>query len=251
MTWSRAGHVLCGLGLVMCVVGCRAEEPAPPAPVSTPRTEPQRLAAQREMMVRTQIQARGVKDERVLAAMRKVPREEFVPEDQRPFAFEDRPEAAPAPRIPSAFLDRFTELRGEASLSDARGDRLRAGFLAVGAGGSGTLLAGIDPLFDLRPAATDATASASAGARVVAGAATLGYDVLFPGRAAYVPACAGGGGERRVEAWQPQQHAASAEWDSPCRCFRIAAVVRVNDCGDVSYSASIDLSRLGEARALR
>jgi len=91
VTWSRAGHVLCGLGLVMCVVGCRAEEPAPPAPVSTPRTESQRLAAQREMMVRTQIQARGVKDERVLAAMRKVPREEFVPEDQRPFAFEDRP----------------------------------------------------------------------------------------------------------------------------------------------------------------
>jgi protein-L-isoaspartate(D-aspartate) O-methyltransferase len=42
-------------------------------------------------MVRTQIRARGVKDRRVLAAMGKVPREEFVPADQRPHAYEDRP----------------------------------------------------------------------------------------------------------------------------------------------------------------
>jgi protein-L-isoaspartate(D-aspartate) O-methyltransferase len=42
-------------------------------------------------MVADQIAARGVKDARVLAAMGKVPREEFVPADQRPFAYEDRP----------------------------------------------------------------------------------------------------------------------------------------------------------------
>lgn len=169
-------------------------------------------------------------------------------------AIDGRPEPAPAPRIPSAFLDRFTELRAEASLSDRRGDRLRAGFLAVGPGSSGALLAGLDPLFDLRPAGREPTASASVGARVVAGGASLGYDLVFPaaaGRDEYVPACTGGGGERRVSAWQTQQHAATAAWDSPCRCFRLAAVVRVNDCGDVSYSASIDLTALGEARALR
>lgn len=34
---------------------------------------------------------RGIKDERVLAAMRAVPRHEFVPEDQRHFAYADRP----------------------------------------------------------------------------------------------------------------------------------------------------------------
>jgi LPS-assembly protein len=169
----------------------------------------------------------------------------------RVFAIDDRPEAAPPARIPSAFLDRFTELRGALSLSDRRGDLVRASFLSVGSGGSGTLLAGIDPLFDLRPAATDASASAGLGARVVASGATLGYDVLFPGRAAYVPTCNGGGGERRVEAWHAQQHAGSAVWDSPCRCFRLAALVRLNDCGEWSYSASIDLSRLGEARAIR
>ncbi|HET8538939.1 MAG TPA: LPS-assembly protein LptD [Anaeromyxobacter sp.] len=167
------------------------------------------------------------------------------------FAFEDRPEAAAPPRIPSDFLDRFTELRAEASISDRRGDRLRAGYLSVGPGGPGTLLAGIEPLFDVRPTPTDPTAAASIGARVVAGPATLGYDVAFPaaaGRAAYVPSCSGGGGERRVSAWQTHQHALSATWDSPCRCFRVFAALRVDDCGTVGYSASIDLSRLGEMR---
>jgi LPS-assembly protein len=166
------------------------------------------------------------------------------------FTVDGRPQPADPPAIPSPALDRFTELRASLAIADGRGDTLRAGFVSVGPGGSGTLLAGIDPLFDLAPAPAGEAASASAGARVRAGGATLGYDVLFPGRAAYVSACTGGG-ERRVEAWQAQEHAASAAWDSPCRCFRIAAVVRVTDCGDVSYSASLDLGRIGEPRAVR
>ncbi|HEX9051380.1 MAG TPA: LPS-assembly protein LptD [Anaeromyxobacter sp.] len=168
-------------------------------------------------------------------------------------AIDDRPEAAPAAPIPSRFLDRFTELRASASYSDGRGDLLRAGFVSIGPGGSGTLLAGIDPLFDLRPSPMAVAASASAGARVVAGGATLGYDVLFPGRDQYVPSCAAGGPAqgRPVSAWRPQQQVASAVWNSPCRCFRITALVRHDDCGDWSYSASLDLSRLAEARAGR
>jgi protein-L-isoaspartate(D-aspartate) O-methyltransferase len=43
------------------------------------------------MMVQRQIRSRGVKDERVLAAMETVPRHEFVPAEQRPHAYEDRP----------------------------------------------------------------------------------------------------------------------------------------------------------------
>ncbi len=171
------------------------------------------------------------------------------------FGFDGRGQQVPTdpaapPVIPSSFLDRFTELRVSASWSDRRGDLVRAGFLSVGPGGSGTLLAGIDPLFDLRPAASVVTASASAGARVVAGGATLGYDVLFPGRDEYVPACAGGG-SRPVSAWRPQQQAATVEWNSPCRCFRIAAVLRHNDCGDWTYGASLDLSRLAQSRVGR
>jgi protein-L-isoaspartate(D-aspartate) O-methyltransferase len=42
-------------------------------------------------MVEVQIQARGVKNERVLAAMRKVPRHLFVPLKLQPFAYGDEP----------------------------------------------------------------------------------------------------------------------------------------------------------------
>jgi protein-L-isoaspartate(D-aspartate) O-methyltransferase len=48
-------------------------------------------AAQRERMVKEQIIERGVADEPVLAAMRKVPREEFVPENLRAESYEDHP----------------------------------------------------------------------------------------------------------------------------------------------------------------
>ena len=49
------------------------------------------LAAQRLRMLEQQLKPRGIKDERVLAAMAKVPREEFVPADVRPSAYEDGP----------------------------------------------------------------------------------------------------------------------------------------------------------------
>lgn len=42
-------------------------------------------------MVKTQIEARGIKDPKVLKAMREVPREEFVPIEYRKFAYEDTP----------------------------------------------------------------------------------------------------------------------------------------------------------------
>ena len=45
----------------------------------------------REKMVTTQIIARGVKDSRVIEAMRKVPRHLFVPENMRESAYDDRP----------------------------------------------------------------------------------------------------------------------------------------------------------------
>lgn len=159
----------------------------------------------------------------------------------------------PVPSVASRFMDRFSELGASLSVADRRGDSLSAGFMAVGSGGSGILVAGLDPLFDLRPAATDATAAATAGARVVLGGATIGYDALLRGRDAIVGACPGSAEPtRRVGAGQVQQQVASFAWDSPCRCFRVAALARVDDCArsirDVSYSASINLSRLAAGR---
>ncbi len=50
-----------------------------------------RWAALRDEMVRTQIAARGVRDERVLQAMRTVARHLFVPEEMRAEAYADHP----------------------------------------------------------------------------------------------------------------------------------------------------------------
>jgi len=47
--------------------------------------------AMRERMVETQIRARDVKNPAVLRAMARVPRHLFVPDDMRPFAYDDRP----------------------------------------------------------------------------------------------------------------------------------------------------------------
>lgn len=47
--------------------------------------------AQRERMVRTQLAERGIRDVRVLGAMRDVPRHEFVAESLRQDAYEDHP----------------------------------------------------------------------------------------------------------------------------------------------------------------
>jgi len=52
--------------------------------------------AQRERMVRQQIEARGIHDPAVLAAMRAVPREQFVLEQHRPHAYDDTPLPIPA-----------------------------------------------------------------------------------------------------------------------------------------------------------
>jgi len=49
------------------------------------------FASARERMVRRQIADRGVEDERVLAAMRAVPREAFVPQGLEEFAYDDAP----------------------------------------------------------------------------------------------------------------------------------------------------------------
>ena len=49
------------------------------------------FSLQREKMVAEQIERRGVEDEQVLAAMRKVPRHLFVPELMRIYAYQDHP----------------------------------------------------------------------------------------------------------------------------------------------------------------
>lgn len=51
--------------------------------------ENEQFEGQREYMVREQIERRGIRDPRVLAALRTVPRHLFVPPDQRHWAYSD------------------------------------------------------------------------------------------------------------------------------------------------------------------
>ena len=50
-----------------------------------------RYAAERRRMVERQLARRGIRDERVLAAMERVPRDAFVPADLAEFAYDDNP----------------------------------------------------------------------------------------------------------------------------------------------------------------
>ena len=67
--------------------------PLPPRSCGTPGDQQVQdpLAVARERMVADQIASRDVKDPRVLAAMRQVPRHLFVPADEQASAYDDRP----------------------------------------------------------------------------------------------------------------------------------------------------------------
>src|SRR4029453_18771969 len=53
--------------------------------------QPSDFAAQRQQMVQRQLVARGISEQRVLDAMAKVPREEFVSPESRVASYEDGP----------------------------------------------------------------------------------------------------------------------------------------------------------------
>jgi len=80
------------LGVLLLQCSSSRNEVSSPDPVSSQisaDTAEQRQA--REQMVREQIEARDVRDKRVLAAMRKVPRHLFVPLSLLPYAHADEP----------------------------------------------------------------------------------------------------------------------------------------------------------------
>jgi protein-L-isoaspartate(D-aspartate) O-methyltransferase len=95
---SVSSEIIFGQGLVaaLFILHCAAGHPARET-VTEDRwpgmegPESKDFIEARETMVREQIEARGVRDPRVLAAMRKVPRQEFVPVDVRTMAYADTP----------------------------------------------------------------------------------------------------------------------------------------------------------------
>ena len=79
--------------LLLALVACRSEkqQPPPPPPQRVADAPADKLAEQRSRMVAETIEARGVKDPRVLEAMRRAPRHELVPEPIRHRSYEDTP----------------------------------------------------------------------------------------------------------------------------------------------------------------
>lgn len=96
------------------------------------------FSVQRERMVQEQIYGRGVRDGRVLEAMRSVKRELFVPEEMRPHAYEDRPLPIAAGQTISqpyivAFMVEALELEGGEKVLE----------IGAGSGYAAAVLAGI------------------------------------------------------------------------------------------------------------
>ena len=87
---ARTGFISLLILLLECAPTTRVEGEAQPlAGRATQGAEEFRIA--RERMVREQIESRGVRDPRVLAALRKVERHRFVPEALHHLAYSDQP----------------------------------------------------------------------------------------------------------------------------------------------------------------
>ena len=108
---------------------------AAPAPTDDPRAEAAWREA-REEMVRSQIEARGIHDERVLTALRRVPRHRFVPAEQRDAAYADRPlpighgQTISQPYIVALMTDLAEVAPGESVLEIGTGSGYQAAVLA-------------------------------------------------------------------------------------------------------------------------
>ena len=78
LCFTRLCRAAC-IGLALCLLACR------PSGAQTPR----QWANARDWMVESELATAGIKDPAVLAAMREVPRHEFVPVGLRPYAYID------------------------------------------------------------------------------------------------------------------------------------------------------------------
>jgi protein-L-isoaspartate(D-aspartate) O-methyltransferase len=93
--------------------------------------------SQREEMVRVQLAARGIRDARVLEAMRRVPRHEFVLEAYRDEAYEDHPlpigvdQTISQPYIVAAMLEQLALRAGDRILEIGTGSGYVTALLSV------------------------------------------------------------------------------------------------------------------------
>src|SRR5256885_4290395 len=140
-------------------------------------------AGAREAMVDEQLARRGIKDPRVLAAMRRVPRELFVPPESRPFAYADRAlpigegQTISQPLIVAAMTEALQLLPTDRVLEVGTGSGYQAAIL----GELSSHVVTIERRADLADAARTRLAALSyANAVVVLGDASLGSPEKAP-----------------------------------------------------------------------
>ena len=83
----RPAAVLIAAWLLLACAADPAAEPGRPRPATLAQSNDR--SDQRDRMVERQIRARGIRDSRVLEAMRAVPRHRFVPDDRQIRAYAD------------------------------------------------------------------------------------------------------------------------------------------------------------------
>jgi len=137
----------------------------------------------RARMVEEQLVARGIRDARVLEAMRRVPRQLFVPREQQPFAYTDR-------ALPIASDQTISQPFMVATMTEALRAEPTARVLEVGTG-SGYQAAILSVLvsdvvsIERRPDLADAAAATLSAlgfhnVKVIVGDGTLGAPDLAP-----------------------------------------------------------------------
>jgi protein-L-isoaspartate(D-aspartate) O-methyltransferase len=137
----------------------------------------------RELMVANQIAARGVRSAKVLDAMRKVPREQFLPEGLKEFAYEDSPlpieagQTISQPYIVAFMVEGLVLQGGEKVLEIGTGSGYAAAVLAEIAGEVYT----IERIEELAKSATAALATAGYdNVHVLHADGTLGWPEHAP-----------------------------------------------------------------------
>jgi len=142
-----------------------------------------RFTREREEMVEFQVRARGVRDRRVLAAMRKIPRHLFVPKGYERAAYEDRPlpigegQTISQPYIVAVMTEQLDLAPQDRVLEIGTGSGYQAALLVELAG---TVIS-VERLADLADRARENLARAGVtGVRVVVGDGTQGYPPEAP-----------------------------------------------------------------------
>ena len=151
------------------------------------------MRAARERMIQEHLAARGIRDARLLDAFRRIPREFFVPEEHRPWAYADTPlpigygQTISQPYIVARMVSMLTLRGGERVLEVGAGSGYQAAILSLLAAEVHT----IERIPALAARAAEALRAAGVeNVFVHEGDGTLGWEAAAPYDAVLVAAAA-------------------------------------------------------------